>query len=57
MKIKKFGKKLDKKIILNKKTIANLNNVQLFNVRGGIISLPALACVFTTACVTNKNDC
>ena len=42
-------KKFEKKLALNKKTVANLNNVQLSNVKGGgvIPSDPGFACLPT----------
>ena len=51
-------KKIEKKLTLNKKTIANLNYGQLGNVKaGGVIpSDPAFACLPTFEC-TVPNTC
>ncbi len=43
-------KKLNKKLVINKETIANLNNEQQFQVLGGGISLP-------NDCVSKQPSC
>ena len=45
-------KKFDKKLTLNKKTIADLSNPEMEKIQGGVVSLPLSAC-----CVTEYSKC
>ena len=54
------SKKFDKKLVLNKKTVAHLNNEEMVAANGGIILSPMPTCVWicteTCSCLLSVCD-
>jgi hypothetical protein len=50
-------KKFEKKLTLNKKTIADLSNSQLGIIKGAIQSFPGLTCPTVSLCICKITGC
>ncbi|HLP47074.1 MAG TPA: class I lanthipeptide [Candidatus Kapabacteria bacterium] len=53
MKTKRFNKKL----VLNKKTIADLSNFEMGKIQGGLITTSRLGTCFETICTRCETNC
>ena len=50
-------KKLSKKLVLNKKTVASLNNAEIKDIKGGETGLYTCQATCNTACPTCNTEC